>query len=448
LLCVAISGVYAHSSGPDPGYTGAPGDSPLACASAGCHTSSRNGGPVNAAGGSVTATFSGGANYTPGGQPITITVTVSDPVNKNFGFQMTARLGSDKANGQAGTFTPGSGTFVLCSNNSPRRTACPAGSPIEFIEHSQPSKIPWTFTWTPPATNAGDIYFYVAGNAVNSNGSADGGDHVYTNSFVLHPVICTTGKPAISSINSAGDFGGFSNFASGSWLEIKGSNLADSTRQCLGTDHFGCWEGPDFQGTTAPVSFDGAAVMVNGKPAAVSFVSPGQINIQAPEDPATGFVDIVVKNCSTPSDPFRMNKQATAPGLLAPAAFKAGGKQYVVAQLPNLTFIGNPGSIPGVTLVPAKPGDQLTIYGVGFGDVDPPNPPGAVTGALNTLVNPVTFALGSTTAAVNYQGLSPGYVGLYQFNIVVPEVPDGDQPLNVSQNGTPLPQSLYLPVKH
>ena len=447
VVVASISGVYAHSAGPDPGYTGAPGDSPLACASAGCHTGSRTGGPINAAGGGVAATFSAGANYTPGSQPITIRVSVSDPVNKNFGFQMTARLGSNKANGQAGTFTSTTGNFVQCSNGSIRRTTCPAASPIEFIEHSQPASAPWTFTWTPPATNVGDVYFYVAGNAVNLNGTEDAGDHVYTASFVLHPLLCTTTKPAITSINSVGDFGGFSNFTGGSWLELRGTNLAASTRNCLGTANFGCWEGPDFNGSAAPTTFDGVSVNINGKPAFVSFVSPGQVNIQAPADSATGQVAVQVKNCSAQSDPINFARAASAPGILAPAAFKVGGKQYAVAQFSDQVFVGNTGLIAGATFRPAKPGDGLTIYGVGFGDVNPAVAPGTITGALNSLSTPVSFSFGSTAATLSYQGLSPGFVGLYQFNLVVPNVADGDQPLNVSLGGTPLPQALFLTVK-
>src|SRR5262249_47505226 len=156
-------------------------------------------------------------------------------------FQMTARLESDKAKGQAGTFTPsGSSMFVLCENNSPRRTTCPASAPIEFIEHSQPASKPCTFTWTPPATSVGNVYFYVAGNATNNDGVAGPQDHVYTSTFVLHPVLCSPSKPAVTSVNSAGDFGGSTSFAAGSWLEVKGSNLAASSRACLGIANAGC----------------------------------------------------------------------------------------------------------------------------------------------------------------------------------------------------------------
>ncbi|HEY2843096.1 MAG TPA: hypothetical protein VGJ09_05570, partial [Bryobacteraceae bacterium] len=104
--------LYALAEGPDVRYTAAPGDSPLACASSGCHTGLPQGGPINAAGGSVSATFSSGTTYTPG-QPVMITVTVTDPVNTLHGFQMTARLESNLATAQAGRFSFASNAGVL-----------------------------------------------------------------------------------------------------------------------------------------------------------------------------------------------------------------------------------------------------------------------------------------------------------------------------------------------
>src|SRR5271163_3766242 len=86
--------LWAYYYGPDPGNSGAPkdADGALACSSAGCHTGNAAGGPVNAFPGfGVSATFSSGLTYTPGGPAVTITVTVTDPVNHFSGFQMSAR---------------------------------------------------------------------------------------------------------------------------------------------------------------------------------------------------------------------------------------------------------------------------------------------------------------------------------------------------------------------
>src|SRR3954467_7219393 len=84
ILSVVPILIYAHATGPDPAKSGAPGES--TCNEAGCHA----GTGVNAGGGSVTID-AGGNTYTPG---VTkrIKVTVIDPTQRRWGFQLTARL--------------------------------------------------------------------------------------------------------------------------------------------------------------------------------------------------------------------------------------------------------------------------------------------------------------------------------------------------------------------
>jgi uncharacterized protein (TIGR03437 family) len=114
--------------------------------------------------------------------------------------------------------------------------------------------------------------------------------------------------------------------------------------------------------------------------------------------------------------------------------------------------VGNTNLIPGIGLTfrPAKPGDPLVFYGIGFGPVTAQDgstiQPGTVVPGQNKLVNPVTIDFGSAQANVAYQGLTPGSVGLYQFNVTVPNVANGDVPINVTQNGKPLAQTLYLTI--
>ena len=443
----------AYEYGPDPRYTGAPGDAQLACASAGCHTNNPAGGPSNPAGGGVTATFSSGSSYTPGGAPITIVVSVSDPKNTHYGFQMTARLESNLANAQAGDFTAGANQIVLCDDGSTKASgkSCPSAAPVQFIEHafpagSQVSTTSYSFSWTPPATNAGPVHFYVAGNAVNGDLKADGNDRAYTASYVLTPAgPCS--NPTITNVISAGSYGQLTNFAAGSWLEIYGSNLAQNTNYIQ-------WQGSDFSGPNAPTSLGGSSVSINGNKGFVALVSSSQINLQAPADSNTGQVNIVVNGCSGTSNAFKMQKNALAPGILAPASFQVNGKQYLVAFHADGTYVGNPGLIAGLAFSPAKPGEALVTYGIGFGDAQtkPPNstviPPGTIVSAANDLVNPVTFAFGSVPATLQYKGLAPNYVGLYQFNMVVPDVPDGDVQINVTLNGVAIAQKPFLTVHH
>jgi uncharacterized protein (TIGR03437 family) len=380
-------------------------------------------------------------HYVPG-QTQTITVTVTDPVNVVYGFQMTARYGTTdqqlSAN-QAGTFTSGgSDTFVMCDNFSPRLPgkSCAASQPVEFIEHSAPSRKAFTFTWTAPATDVGPVHFYVAGNAVNNNGLQDGGDHVYTNSYVLNsgtPISCSTAKPVISQggIISAFGFGALKSFAAGSWLEIYGTNFATTTR---------LWGGSDFNGSIAPTLIDNVSVSVNGKPAAVDFVSPGQVNVQAPADSATGPVNVTVTNCTQTSDPIQVTKGDLVPGLLINTV---GDKVYLGALVPNTsTFTGYPSH-------PAKSGDIIQVYGIGFGDTTPPISPGTIVGVANSLANPLTVLFGTAPdPSPLYKGLAPGFVGLYQFNLTVPKLADGDYPMSFQVGSVKAAQTLLFTVKN
>lgn len=448
--------ILAYEYGPNPRYTAAPGDDPLACATSSCHV----GTGLNAGGGGVTATFSSGTTYTPGGAPITITVSVTDPANKHFGFQMTARPESDLSNGQAGDFKAGANQLVICDDNSTKGSkGCPNSFPVEFIEHAYPqgsqvSTTPYTFTWTPPATNIGNVHFYVAGNAVNGN-LQNTGDHVYTHSYVLTPAVagftCTnTVAPVITFVDSASGYGGYSYFASGTWLEIKGTNLADPADPRMSSASPGQWTSADFNGSNAPTLLDGIGVSVNGKPAYVWYLSPGQLNVQAPEDTAIGNVAITVTNCKATSSPFMFTRQALAPGFLAPPNYTANGTQYMVATFNSdgaYVLNTSTGASFGLNSRPAKPGDLIIAYGIGFGDVTPSILPGIIVGAGNALVNPITVSFGSTpTQALAYSGLAGGFVGLYEFYITVPNVANGDYQINVTQNGTTVPQTMFLTV--
>jgi uncharacterized protein (TIGR03437 family) len=332
---------------------------------------------------------------------------------------------------------------VICEDGRTLRTTCPTTAPIQFIEHARPNTAGWQFVWTPTDGQSGPVHFYLAGNAVNFNGASDGGDHVYTNDYVLNPAACAQVVPEITSAKSGTDFGGFSSITSGTWVEVKGSNLANTTR---------IWEGRDFLGTTAPSNLDSVRVTVNGKSAPVYFVSPGQINVQAPADTQNGAVDVKVTTCGGSSAAFSTTKETRVPGVLAPASFKIGGKQYLVAQFSDLTFVGPTTLFPassGVKTRPAKPGDGLTVYGIGFGEVDPAQTPGVIVSSLNKIAAPVTLSFGTRAATLSYAGLAPNYVGLYQFNFTVPaDTPDGDQQINITVGGSPLAQPpMFLTVQ-
>ena len=157
---------------------------------------------------------------------------------------------------------------------------------------------------------------------------------------------------------------------------------------------------------------------------------------------------VVVKNGTSESDPVLLNTADLAPAILAPPSFTVGANQYAVATLPasgsTVTFVGATGSIPGATLRPARPGEVVTLYGIGFGPVSPSVTPGNIATELARVTNNVTVQFGSTPASVQYAGLAPGFVGLYQFNVEVPNITSGDHALVVSVSGMPVAQNVFL----
>lgn len=266
---------------------------------------------------------------------------------------------------------------------------------------------------------------------------------------------CTNTAPVtITSIDSASAYGGYSYFASGSWLEIKGTNLADpNDPQLNNSTHSRQWSSSDFIGNNAPTALDGVSVSINGKPAFVSYISPTQINVQAPEDSTIGNVAITATNCKATSSPAMFSRRALAPGLLAPSNYSSGGKQYLVATFQSDgAYVLNTslGASFGLNSRPAKPGDVIVAYGIGFGDVLPSVLPGTIVQQENAVSNFVNFSFDTAAAAANtiYSGLAGSFVGLYEFYIVVPGLSNGDHQLIVTQNGIALPQTFYLTVQN
>ncbi len=303
---------------------------------------------------------------------------------------------------------------------------------------------------------AGSEPYAIAVGDFNGDGKPDlavtsyyGTVTVFLNTFSY---TCTnTAAPVITSVNSASFFGGHSFFTSGSWLEIKGANLANpNDPRLLAATNRGQWRLSDFNGVNAPTVLDGISVSINGEPAYVWYLSPAQLNVQAPEEPATGNANITVTNCKATSAPWTLTYLATAPGLLAPPNFNLGGTQYMVATFASdgaYVLSTSAGATLGLNSRPAQPGDLIVAYGVGFGDVTPSILPGIIVQKANSLVNPVTFSFGSANAALTYSGLAGGFIGLYEFYITVPPgLATGDYEITVTQNGARVPQTMFLTV--
>jgi uncharacterized protein (TIGR03437 family) len=249
----------------------------------------------------------------------------------------------------------------------------------------------------------------------------------------------SSGAPSISGVVSASAFGAFSSVAPGSWVEIYGTNLAPSTQG---------WTGADFKGNNAPTSLGGVSVSIGGQAAFIDYISPTQVNAQLPSNIATGgTLQLTVTNPNGASAAVNITVNMTEPGLLAPASFKIGGNQYVVAQHSDGSYVLPVGAITGVASSPAKPGEAIVIYGVGFGSVVPNILAGEIATVTNQLSASLQILFGKTAAKLPYSGLAPNFVGLYQFNVTVPAVADNDLvPLTFNLGSVAGTQTLFTAV--
>ena len=284
---------------------------------------------------------------------------------------------------------------------------------------------------------SGTRQIHVVLTMTRQDGSYDDG---YADSLSL-----SLGVPARPAINangviSASDFGGSTTIAPGTWIEIYGSSMSQVSRQ---------WASSDFIGPQAPTSLSGVKVTIGGQPAYVDYISLNQVNALVPSNVGTGPLSVTVTNSLGTSDPVTVALNPTQPGFLAPAAFKINGKQYVEALLPDGNYAAPSGAVFGFNTRPAKPGETITLYGVGFGPVTPDTPAGTVASQLTMLATPLQILFNNVPGGLSYDGLAPGYTGLYQFNVVVPSVSDSDSvPLSFSLGGNGGTQTLYIAVHH
>jgi len=433
ILAVVPLLILGYVDGPPPRHTGAPGDGNT-CTE--CHLGTAT------AGSGVEITFSGGGTtYTPGvKQTLTVRVTASANV---YGFQATARLVSNLAQGQAGDFTPTDARVIVLCDDGRMKTAsqaCRPETPVQFPEHAAANaNNTWTFDWTPPATNVGDIRFYIAGNAANGNMQDGPGDRIFTQNYTLTPQAATTQPPTIRADQPVLQaFLGGPRLSPGTWLEIYGTNFSSVTKD---------WSGLFTNNNTkAPTLIDGVGVNIDGKAATMFFLSPNQINVQVPDTIGLGTVQVEVV---TPGG--RANATATAtkvsPAMLTTPAFRVNNKQYIAALFPDFTtFVGPAGLIAGANFRPAKPGDIVSIFTVGCGETNPASPSGEVVTGLRAVKATPRVTIGPADAQVQ-AFMAPNLIGLCQLNVTIPNVANGDSPIELTLDGTPTGQGLQITVQ-
>ena len=295
----------------------------------------------------------------------------------------------------------------------------PTGTPVRFTVVSGGGVI-----------TAGDDRTFLLGNsAAIVNLSSTPGEHIFRGTVggPAGPFIDFTGLarpyPSIQAdgvVNAASNTRGV---AAGSYVSIYGSALADAV-QVERTPYL------PVTLSSASVTFDADGVSLPGK---LHFVSPGQVNAQVPwEFEGKGSVKVKVWMDYLPSN------VVTVPlTQYAPAFFENSG--LVAAQ-----------DFPSYNLItrqqPARRGGVVILYANGLGPVVDTPPSGEASGLSATRATP-TVTVGGRPARVEFSGLTPGAIGLYQINVTLAaDTPVGDQQIVVTIGGASSRASV-IPVQ-
>jgi len=211
----------------------------------------------------------------------------------------------------------------------------------------------------------------------------------------------------------------------GGWFYVKGSDLADVQR---------IWGGSDFTDSNAlPTNLNGVEVWVNGAPVPVYFISPTQVNAQAPTN-VSGSMTVQVFRLGLGSNILSVPVAQIQPSLYY---YTVNSKNYAAALFQDYSLMGDPAVVPGTHK--AKPGDIIQLYAAGLG----PSPSG------NVVTSPIPITgVGVTIGTASAQVLAAALVapGQYQVNFTVPQLPDGEYPITVSSTGKTSPANVVFEI--
>jgi len=231
--------------------------------------------------------------------------------------------------------------------------------------------------------------------------------------FFLLPLLLFTHAIAGAQtvIYSVVDAASFSpRVAPGELATIFGANLADSTQQATGFP--------------LSRSMAGATVYINQASVPLLYVSETQINFQVPSNLTAGTANMYVTRDGGQSALFQFTVVSSAPGIFQDTS------NHAVAQngTDNSTNSSSNPVASGAVLVVYLTGQGALDHAVADGTATPNSP-------LSSAKATATATIGGTSATVQFLGLTPGFTGLAQANILVPSLATADYPLVITVGG-------------
>jgi uncharacterized protein (TIGR03437 family) len=271
----------------------------------------------------------------------------------------------------------------------------------------------------------GSVSFSAATNAGAT--SRSGSLTVAGQTVILNQLGPPSNGPVITGVSNAA--GGQPGVYPGSFVSIYGSNFTSLA--------YADWSNSITNGKL-PTQLDGVSVSIGGTPAYINAITPGQINVQAP-NVAPGRVEVTVATPTATSSSFAASSQQYGP------AFWPWPDNQPVATHLDYTFAAKGGSLAGATTVPAKPGEVIILWGTGFGPTSPVVPAGQLPGqnAGAPTLNPVTVTLNGIGISVLGAALSSD-PGNYQVSVQIPTgIASGSYPLVAIVDGVPSPTTTF-----
>jgi uncharacterized protein (TIGR03437 family) len=167
----------------------------------------------------------------------------------------------------------------------------------------------------------------------------------------------------------------------------------------------------------AGASLDTLEVTVAGRPAQVFYADSGQLNFLVPDGIAASAADVIVKTSAGTSAAGSVPVIRIAPGIFFDTATGFGA-------------VLTGGTAQTTNVNPPARGGAIEVYATGLGQVTTSS-----SGLQDTVARP-DATIGGIPAQVLSSTLAPGFPGLYQVNVKVPDnAPSGVQPLIISVNG-------------
>jgi uncharacterized protein (TIGR03437 family) len=279
-------------------------------------------------------------------------------------------------------------------------------------------------------TIAQDIYVSnIVTLPIASDGGAATANATGSGSVAADPLSFTTGPaPASASnafVNAASPAAGNA-VAPGSIASLYGANLAPQVAT------------PDSASSTLPFALGGVSMTMGGVAVPFFFVSPTQFNFQVPLFTLTEQASTTLTiTQGTAETSFTVLLKPYAPALFTTNQAGTGQASTLIAGTASIAAPSD--AFPGSR--PARIGEYISIYATGLGDVS--NRPalgsgGPVDPFARTLGTP-EVTVGGVPATVTFSGLAPGFSGLYQINVQVPDgAPTGpDVPIVLKIGGVP-----------